>query len=255
MSKNIGFTKEIKEEILIIKFNSAEKMNALTFDIIKHLKDALKEADESEAINGIIITGEGPVFVSGFEIDELATMDRKKAKEYSCFGQEVLCLIESMKEPVIAAVNGFALSVGCELALACDFIFSAKSGKFAQPEINLGIIPGFGATNRLPKRIGLAKAKDLIFTGRIIGAEEALRIGLINQVFEDNKLFDNSLVFMKQLVLKPNVAMALAKDAIIRGFEMDQMAANEFEAEYFSWCFETDDQKKLMQSFQNKKPS
>ena len=243
----------LEDNILTIEFNQKDKMNTLNLSALKDLKKAIVGASHSKDVHGIVFTGSGSFFVSGFDVSELVHMDKKDAKAYSMLGQEVLCLLESMQEPVIAAVNGFALGAGCELAMACDFIFASEKSKFGQTEINFGVIPGFGATSRLTKRVGLTKAKDLILTGRIIDCNEALRMGLINQIFGDDELMDKTIEFCENLIRKPKTAIALAKDAIIRGCEMDIPSANQHESEYFSWCFETEDQKEGMQAFLDKR--
>lgn len=241
------------DHILKIQFNQNDGLNTLNQLTLSQLEECIRDLENDDEVHGVIITGKGPVFVSGFDVKEVSQFDKKQAKEFSKLGQDLLCLIETIKEPVIAAVNGACLGVGCDLAMACDFIFSSENAKFGFPEINLGVIPCFGATSRLTKKIGITKAKDLVMTGRIISAQEAVHYGLINQVIQNDSVLEEATKFLNNLLKKPKITLALAKDAVIRGLELEIPTANEIESDYFSWCFETQDQKEGMKAYLEKR--
>ncbi len=183
----------------------------------------------------------------------MADMGAIKAREWARLGQQVFSRIENFPRPVIAVINGFALGGGCELAMACDIRLASDKAKFGQPEVNLGIIPGFAGTQRLTRLVGKGQAKLLIFSGDIIGAEEALRIGLADMVFPAEALMDNAKSLAKKFMGKAPLALSQAKLAINKGVEMDSELAYVFEAETFGMCFTTADQKEGMRAFLEKR--
>ncbi|MGB9779881.1 short-chain-enoyl-CoA hydratase [Caldanaerobacter sp.] len=250
--KNIDVKKE--EGIATITISRPKALNALNTETLKELEKALKTLEEDEDAKVIVITGAGEkAFVAGADISEMKDMDSLKAKEFAEFGQRVFRKIELMKKPVIAAINGYALGGGCELALACDIRIASRNAKFGQPEVGLGIIPGFGGTQRLPRIVGVSKAKELIYTGDMIDAEEALRIGLISKVVEQDKLLEEAYGIAKKIMSKGLVAISLAKEAINKGLEVDIDSGMKYEANAFALCFSTKDQKEGMTAFLEKR--
>jgi enoyl-CoA hydratase len=209
-------------------------------------------ATGDDAVRAAILTGAGKAFVAGGDIAEMATMTTLGAKRFADAGLALGFLIESAPFPVIAAVNGFALGGGCELALACDFILAADSAKLGQPEVNLGIIPGFGGTQRLLRRVGAARARELIYTGDMITAEQALAIGLVNSVVPGAELLLRARDVALKIASRGPVAVAAAKRVILRGESLDLPAACELEAQAFSALFGSEDQKIGMKAFVEK---
>lgn len=183
----------------------------------------------------------------------MLSLDVEEAKVFALLGSEVFRKIEKLPLPVIAAVNGFALGGGCELALSCDIRIGSKKAKFGQPEVGLGITPGFSGTVRLPKVVGGAKAKELIYTGKIIGAEEALSIGLLNQLVETEELMEKTMEMANQIAANSASAVSKTKEAINRGLETDSDSAISIENDLFALCFAHQDQKEGMQAFVDKK--
>ena len=206
-----------------------------------------------ETARAVIITGEGRAFVAGADIGAQAVLDIEGGRKWGQNGSALFRKIEKMDIPVIAAVNGFALGGGCELALACDLITASTKAKFGQPEVGLGIIPGFSGTQRLPRRIGIAKAKELIYTGRMIKAEEAEKIGLVNQVSEPETLISDALALAAEITKNAPLAVKYAKAAVSRGMEVDIDNGIAVENELFAMCFGSEDQKEGMHAFLEKR--
>ncbi|ERM91733.1 crotonase [Caldanaerobacter subterraneus subsp. yonseiensis KB-1] len=245
---------KIEKGIATITINRPKALNALNTETLEELENVLEVLQNDDEVKVIVITGAGEkAFVAGADISEMKDMSVFEAKKFAELGQKVFRKIELMKKPVIAAVNGYALGGGCELALACDIRIASRNAKFGQPEVGLGIIPGFGGTQRLPRIVGVSKAKELIYTGDMIDAEEALRIGLISKVVEQDKLLEEAYGIAKKIMSKGLVAVSLAKEAINKSLEVDIDSGMEYEANAFAMCFGTQDQKEGMVAFLEKR--
>jgi len=244
---------ETKDKIGIIKINRPAALNALNSQTIQELNDAVHELSENPEVRVIILTGEGKAFVAGADISEMKDMNKEEAMDFSRRGHKVFSFIESQEKPIIAAVNGFALGGGCELAMACDIRIASDTAKFGQPEVNLGIIPGFAGTQRLLRLVGTAKAKELIFTGNLIDAQTALSMGLVNQVVPADKLMDFVLEMAKKITTKGPLAIKLAKRVIHRGSRSDFDTGSSFEVEAFGECFGSGEAKEGMNAFLEKR--
>lgn len=228
-------------KVSILTFNQP-KVNIFSTDVLEDFSRAIEMLGQSKDVKVLVITGEGKTFIAGANIKEMAAYSPNDAEKFSKLFHRAMNMVENFSRPVIAAVNGYALGGGCELVLACDLVVASDQAVFGQPEINLGIIPGGGGTQRLRDRIGKLKAKELIFTGRIVSADEALSIGLVNRVVSHNKLFDEVMTLAGDIASKPLHCLEVAKGLINSG-SMDK------EIEQFSQLFSTDDQKKLMNKF------
>ncbi len=239
------------EGVCTLTINKPEALNALNRSVLAEMSAALDSIPEGAG--ALIVTGAGKAFVAGADISEMANMAPKEAEEFARFGQSVFSKIANLPVPVIAAVNGYALGGGCELALACDIRIASEKAKFGQPEVGLGIIPGFGGTQRLARAVGEAKAKELIFTGAIVDANEALRIGLVNRVAPPEKLMEEARALAKTIMEKGPTAVRQAKKAISEGAGLPLEEGMELEARLFGECFETQDQKEGMRAFIEKR--
>lgn len=249
--------KEKIEKILIAKISRVEAMNALNKEVLNSLKNLFEEAREDKEIAGIILTGDGEkAFVAGADIKEFSSYGPMEAYNMAKRGQEVFSLIENFPKPVIAAVNGYALGGGCELALSCHIRIASNKAKFGQPEVNLGIIPGYGGTQRLPRIVGLGRAIELILTGRMIDAEEAFRIGLVNKVVEESQLLEESKKILNQIIEKAPIAVEMALNSIISGIEMNKEEGLKLERANFATLFSTEDMKEGVSAFiEKRKPN
>ena len=245
--------KEYVENVLIIKINNPGALNALNSEVLSEIGEAFDEASKDSNVNAIILTGEGKAFVAGADISEMSTLNAEQGKAFGEHGAGVFRKIETTPKAVIAAVNGFALGGGCELAMACDIRLASEKAKFGQPEVTLGITPGFSGTQRLSRLVGLGKAKELIFTGNIIGAKEAKEIGLVNEVTEPEKLMEVALEMAKKIASNAQIAVRYSKEAIDRGYQTDINSAIDIEANLFGLCFATEDQKEGMKAFLEKR--
>jgi len=245
---------EVKDRVGILKVNRPEVLNAVNTETILEIESAMKEFNENKDVRVIIITGEGKSFVSGSDISRLAQMDSLMAREYSQIGQRVLDFIENMEKPIIAAVNGYALGSGCEIAMACDIRIASEKAKFGQPEVKLGLIPGHAGTQRLARLVGIGKAKELIFTGDLIDAQEAYRIGLVNKVVSAETLIEEAINLAKKIIENagPN-AVSIAKTVLNRGIDANLKTANSYETEAFSILFSTEEAKEGMKAFLEKR--
>ena len=244
---------EKKDGIGYIKINRPQALNALNMDTLREMKKAISDFEEDKKIKVVILTGEGKAFIAGADIKQMAELTPLEAKEFSEFGHDLLSKLENSRLPIIAAINGFALGGGCETLHACDICIAAKSAKIGQPEINLGIHPGFGGTQRLPRLVGKIKAKELLLTGRNIGADEALEIGLVNMVVDDDKLMETVENMAKQIAKKSSVPTSFIKELVNKGINIDLDRANSLEISYFSSSFSTHDQKEGMKAFLEKR--
>ena len=233
-----------------------DTLNALDRATLIAMRDALGELPERPGVGCLIVTGAGDkAFVAGADIAAMSGMSRGQAHAFAELGQSTFALLEALPMPVIAAVNGFALGGGCELALACDFIYASSHAKFGQPEVKLGVIPGFGGTQRLSRRVGLGMARELVYTGKLIGPEEALRIGLVNAVFPHAELMTKVTETAKALLVAGPRAVAAAKRLMNVGVDLPLLAAITREAEAFSQCFDAAEQREGMQAFLAKRPA
>ncbi len=249
--KNIIIKK--KDGIAKIIINRPKVLNALNLETITELSDAVKDLEKDEKTKVAILTGEGKAFIAGADISQMADMTPLEAKTFSDKGHCLLSRIEKSRLPFIAAVNGFALGGGCETLMACDIVIAGKNAKLGQPEINLGISPGFGGTQRLPRLVGRMKAKELLLTGRNIGAEEAHDIGLVNMVVDDDKLIETAEKIAGKIASKSSVQTNFIKALVNKGMDVDLRTANSLEVSYFSSSFSTHDQKEGMKAFLEKR--
>ena len=217
--KNLIIQKE--ENICIVKINNPQSMNALNSEVLSELDAAFSCIEQDSEIEAVILTGEGRAFVAGADISQMSTMNAAQGKEFGVQGSKVFRKIELLPKPVIAAINGFALGGGCELALSCDIRIASTKAKIGQPEVGLGITPGFSGTQRLPRIVGEGRAKELIYTAKAITADEAFRIGLVNKVVEPEELMDAAMTMAKTIAKNAPVAVRLSKEAIGRGMQTD----------------------------------
>jgi enoyl-CoA hydratase len=244
-----------EDGVATITINRPDKLNALNVEVITSLREFFKKAEEDPAVRVAILTGAGEkAFAAGADISEFKGKDSKTVRPLAQNGQDLCTYIEAMSKPVVAAVNGFALGGGCEIAMACDFRYASAKARFGQPEINLGLIPGFGGTVRLARLVGLGLAKELTYTGDMIRADEALRIGLVNKVFEDvDALRAGTMEMAKKLVKKPGVAMKLAKQSLNNAWVMPIKENLEFEVDVFCETFDTEDKIEGVDAFLSKR--
>ncbi len=247
---------EIEGKIATVTVNRPKALNALNKETLLELIDCFKGLMGNDAAQVVILTGSGEkAFVAGADISFMRKLTPLEVRDFANLGQECMATIEKLGKPVIAAVNGFALGGGCELAISCDIRLASDNAKFGQPEVNLGILPGFGGTQRLPRLIGRGRASELIFTGDMIGAEEAWRIGLVNRVVPQAQLLPTCREMAHKIISRGPVAVRLSKDAIIAGLEMDLTRACAYEVDQFALSFTTDDQKEGMDAFLEKRPA
>ncbi|MBW2602924.1 MAG: enoyl-CoA hydratase/isomerase family protein [Deltaproteobacteria bacterium] len=250
--KNILF--QVEEQIATITFNRPEVLNALNEASLKEFSHAVDNVAGDEDIRVLILTGAGDKsFVAGADITEFLKFNALKAKIFSETGHGLVNKLQELPIPVIAAVNGFALGGGCEVVIACDFIYASENAMFGLPEINLGIIPGFGGTQRLPRLIGKNRAKEMIFTGKMIPAAEAQAIGLVNKVCAQDQLMDEVLNVAKIIVSKGKVSMRAAKQAINTGMDVDLKTGCRVEIDAFAICLASPDAKEGTQAFLEKR--
>ncbi len=249
--QNLIIKKE--EKIGIITINRPKVLNAVNIETILEIEKAMHEFADNKNIFVIIITGEGKSFVAGSDISCLAKMNTLEAREYSQTGQRVLDFIENVEKPVIAAVNGFALGSGCEIAMACDIRIASEKAKLGQPEVQLGIIPGHAGTQRLARLVGIGKAKELIFTGDVIDAQEALRIGLVNKVVNPEILMQEAENVAKKIIKAGPTAVRISKTVINRGIDSNLTTASSYEMEAFSMLFSNKEAKEGMKAFLEKR--
>jgi enoyl-CoA hydratase len=240
--------------VVVVTLDRQEALNALNREVLSELRDRLRELATDTETRVLVLTGAGDrAFAAGADIKEMTEMGVLEGHAWGSLGHECGRLLESMPKPTLAAVNGFALGGGCELALACDIRYASERAQFGQPEINLAIIPGWGGTQRLARAVGPALAKDLILTGRAIDAAEALRIGLVSAVYPAGELLDRALETAAALAAKSAVALSAAKDAANRSLQGDLGAGLSYEAILFAALFATEDQKEGMRAFSEKR--
>lgn len=249
--KNIVVEKD--ERIATVTINRPEVLNVLNEATLLELESALNELKDGET-RVIVITGAGEkAFVAGADIRAMSQMDTKQAKAFSQLGRRLTNLIENYPRPVIAAINGYALGGGCEITLACDIRIASDKAKLGQPEINVGVMCGWGATQRLAQLIGKGRAKELLFSGDIIDAVSAEKMGLVNKVVPSSELLNTVRELAKKLAAKSSLALSLTKKAINKSSEVLLKESLDFETEFFAECFTTEDQKEGMDAFLNKR--
>ena len=250
--KNLLFA--VEDGVAIITFNRPKALNAMNSETMKELYDAVIRCKNDETIKAIILTGSGEkAFVAGADISEMKDLRPKEALAFMELGHETLRALETLPKPSIAAVNGFALGGGTEISMACDMRFASETARFGQPEILIGLIPGWGGTQRLPRLVGMGRAKELIMGGGQIDAKRAYEIGLVNQVFPADQLLDAAKKFAKKLAGLPGFAIKMAKHSINYGYDLALDNANRLETECCAQCFSTDDQKEGMAAFLEKR--
>lgn len=239
--------------VATVTIHRPDKLNALNAKVLAELTSAFQElCRATEPPRAVVLTGVGKAFVAGGDIGEMAGMSSVEARRFADAGQRLCASIEAAPFAVIAAVNGFALGGGCELALACDFIYASEAAKLGQPEVLLGVIPGFGGTQRLARRVGIANARELVFTGDTLTAEQAHAIGLVNVVVPGAELLAKATATAEKIAARGPLAVAAAKRVLLRGEEMDLPGACDLEAQSFAVLFGSEDQKLGMRAFVDK---
>ncbi len=245
---------EKKENIAIVTINRPKVLNALNATVIDELERCFKELQQDPEVGAVILTGAGDkAFVAGADITGLVELNPLEGKRFAERGQAVFNLIENLGKPVIAAINGYALGGGCELAMACTIRIASEKAKLGQPEVNLGIIPGYGGTQRLPRLIGKGRAMELILTGRMVDAQEAYQIGLVNKVVPHDKLMDEAIEMAKTILSKGPLAVKYAMEAVNRGLEVSLEEGLRIEADLFGICCATEDKVEGTKAFLEKR--
>lgn len=248
---NVLYEKE--GDIAIVTVNRPKALNALNAETLADIEKAMDAAAADPEVKVVILTGAGRAFVAGADITFMQNMTAMEGRAFAMLGQAVFRKIETMEKPVIAAVNGFALGGGCELAMSCDFRIASDAAKFGQPEVGLGVTPGFGGTQRLPRLVGVGMAKELCYTGDTIDANEALRIGLVNHVVPGDELMTYVKDMAKRIASKGQLAVRMCKKAINEGMQMDIDRSMTLEADIFGILFSTEEQKEGMTAFVEKR--
>jgi enoyl-CoA hydratase len=253
--KNIIF--EISDGVAVITFNRPNVLNALNSELLGEFSQALDEVYVNNTIGALVLTGAGEkAFVAGADIKELSTLNALSGKQFSQKGHGIIHKLQQIPIPVIAAVNGFALGGGTEIAIACDFIYASDKATFGQPEINLGLIPGFGGTQRLPRMVGPNVAKELIFTGKMVPADEAYRMGLVNTLCSPDALMEVVMKVARSIASKGRVSLQAAKQAINNGMNTDLATACNIEIDAFALCMASEDAREGTAAFiEKRKPS
>ncbi len=250
--ENLILKKE--ERIAHLVINRPKALNALNQDTLIELKTAVEDVRDDQDIDVLIISGAGgKAFVAGADITFMMEINALEGREFGLLGQGVMRLIEAMEKPVIAAIDGFCLGGGCELAMACDFRICSEKSKFGQPEVGLGVTPGFGGTQRLPRIVGAGIAKQLLYTGDIINADEAMRVGLVNYIVPSEQLMGNVEKLAQKIALRGQKSVRFCKIAVNEGMQIDIDRAMTVEADLFGLCFATEDQKEGMRAFVEKR--
>ncbi len=250
--ENILF--EVREGVGVLTFNRPKALNALAPGSLDDLEDAVGRVSRDESVRVLVLTGAGEkAFVAGADITQFMRLNPLEAKLFAERGQKIFFGLEALPIPVIACVNGFALGGGCELAMSCDFIYASENAKFGQPEINLGVIPGFGGTQRLSRLVGRAKAKELCMTGEMIDARQAKELGLVAKVFPSDRLVEETMKAAAHLATRPRLALAAIKRTIDRGVNVDLESGCGLEAEAFGLCFASRDAREGAGAFLEKR--
>lgn len=254
MSEYVNLLLQSEGGIATVTINRPKALNALNSATLLELGQVVDKIAADKEIKAVILTGSGEkAFVAGADITEMQNLAALEGREFGQLGQKVFEKLENLPQPVIAAINGFALGGGCEMAMACDFRIASEKAKFGQPEVTLGITPGFAGTQRLPRLVGKGMAKELIYTGDVIDAAEAYRIGLVNKVVPAGELMATAQAIAAKIISRASVAVQLCKTAINRGLDVDLNTGVAYEAEVFGLCFATADQKEGMTAFVEKR--
>lgn len=244
---------ENNEGIVTVTINNEKSLNALNATLMSELADAFTTINKDQSVDVVILTGAGRSFVAGADISEMVPLNAAQGAMWGQVGMKTFRIIETLRQPVIAAVNGFALGGGCEISMSCDIRIASTKAKFGQPEVGLGITPGFGGTQRLARLVGMGKAKQLIYTAEIIPAQEAYRIGLVDELAEPEELMDKAVAMAKTIQKNAKLAVQYAKQAINTGIQTDIDSGMTIEEHVFGLCFATEDQKEGMQAFLEKR--
>lgn len=245
---------ETADGVATLTVNRPQSLNALNSEVLGELECALYELNMDDGVKVVVLTGAGEkAFVAGADIKEMAEMSSFEGHAFALKGQRVMLLMEKMKKPVIAAVNGYALGGGLELALACDFVYASQKARVGFPEVTLGIMPGFGGTQNLARLIGPNKANEMIFTGRMLDADKACAWGIVNEVFAPEELLTKTLETAKAIAQVGTLGVAYAKDAIANGLNMGKEDGFRYEASLFGVLFATEDQREGMGAFVEKR--
>jgi len=245
---------DIQEGIATLSINRPKALNALNPEVVEELGEALKQISKNQEVRVLILTGAGDkAFVAGADIGTMAKLSPLEARRFSAAGHEVLFAMEALEIPIIAAVNGFALGGGTEIAMACDFVYASEKAKFGQPEINLGILPGFGGTQRLARLVGKGWAKELCLTGEMISAQQAKEIGLVNKIFPAEELMAETLKTAKLMASKGRPSLRAVKQAMNRGFDVDLRNGCAMEVDAFAIAFASPDAKEGLTAFLEKR--
>lgn len=239
--------------ILHITFNRPKQLNALNHQVLSTLFDILTEAKSNKAVKAILLSGDGKAFCAGADITELANLDEKTGVEFATFGQKVFRLLETLGKPSLAAIHGYAFGGGCEIAMSATMRIAAEGTQFGQPEIKLGVIPGFGGTQRLARLIGKGRALDICLTGRRFTAEEAFAWGMLSELVPQDQLLDRAKVILSELVQLGGVALASIMTTIDDGFDLTLDAGMQLEADYFGRCCATNDKAEGVSAFLEKR--
>jgi enoyl-CoA hydratase len=247
----VEVTKEAHVGILTL--NRPEVLNSLSSEVLSDFRQGLIELNEDEDVYVVVVTGRGRAFAAGADISKMTSMNVSGGKAFSELGSRVCLKLENLEKPSIAAVNGYALGGGCEIALACDIRIAADDAKFGLPEVGLGIMPGFGGTQRTPRIAGVGHAMEMILTAKPIDAQKALDIGLVNRVVPKDRLMEEVMDLAVQIAKQPQIAVRAAKQSVRRGLQADIATAITYESLAFSTCFDTEDQKDAMNAFIEKR--
>ena len=246
-------TLEKQGHVGVVTMNRPEALNALNDQVLRDLDAVLTQAEEDTELYVLVVTGAGRSFVAGADIGQMSGFSAVEGKAFGVYGNQVFAKLENLSKPTIAAVNGFALGGGCELAMACDIRLASEKAKFGQPETGLGITPGFGGTQRLPRIVGVSKAMELILTAKTIGAEEAKAIGLVSEVYPPEELMDKAMELAQAICANAPIAVAESKRCIRMGMQTDIATGAAFEAEAFGVCCGTEDKNEGMGAFLEKR--
>ena len=244
---------EVQGAVAILTINRPEALNALNSQVLSDLDEAITKVEADDGVHAVILTGAGRSFVAGADIGEMKGFSARDGKKFGVHGGGVFLRLENLSKPVIAAVNGFALGGGCELAMSCDIRLASEKAKFGQPEVGLGITPGFGGTQRLPRIVGISKAMELILTAKVINAAEAERIGLVSAVYPPEELMDKAMELANAICANAPIAVAESKRCIRMGMQTDIATGSAFEAEAFGVTCGTEDKNEGMGAFLEKR--
>ena len=246
---------EIKNKICILSINRMKNLNAINLDLLFELKESLLKYHDSKEIRTIILTGRGEqAFIAGADIKSMSKMSSQEAYDFSRLGNDITLIMDQYPKPIIAAINGYALGGGCEFAMACHIRFASENAVIGQPETGLGLIPGFGGTQRLPRIVGLTNAYNLLLSGGSIDALEAKRIGLVSDVFKKTELIEKAMKFAEKINRNSPFSSKMIIEAINKGVHLDLREALELESQYFKKVFENENKNIGIESFLSKKP-